>query len=379
MFRHVLGAGPALLVFLSLVTPLHADTPPERHGSIEIAQPGIQVRGGFTSTWQHATDPAVQDEGLASFDLVSVMPWGAGYWTLYVEGNLSPRPDGVHALLPVANGDAGSALDRDGKGRLQVSELRYSRRLGKRLLSLGLIDPTDMLDNSAVANDETRQFINANLVNNPTIAFPDYTPGLSWHRDVDPDRLDMTAFIGSSHGLADNPDASYAELVDVTAPGKGVFLALETYWTAPASLLRLGGWLNSAPHQRLDTPAGTAANYGVYAVFDFDSDPGQWSLRAGLANPVVSPGDRFLSVAASWPMWTARAGLGLAWTGHSRRAIDAEREDEVDVEAWLRMPLTAGLEITPSLQWLSHPGLNAKPDPIATHVAVATLRLNYLF
>ncbi len=379
MFRCSIRTGLGLWSFLFLLLPLHADTPPERHGSIEIVQPGIQVRGGFTLTWQHASDPAVRDEALGSFDLVSIMPWRAGYWTLYVEGNLSPRSQGIHALLPVANADAGSALDRDGRGRLQVSELRYSRRFGKRLLSLGLIDPTDMLDNSAVANDETRQFINANLVNNPTIAFPDYTLGLSWHRDVEPDRLDITVFMGSSHGLADNPDASYSELVDVTAPGKGLFLALETYWTAPGSLLRLGAWMNSAAFPRLDTTSGTATNHGLYAVFDFARDNVLWMLRAGLANPAVSPGARFLSLGASWPVWTAEAGMGVAWVGQSRKALDPDLKDELDMEAWLRLSLTENLEITPSIQWLQHPDLDIGSGHVAARSRVATLRLNYLF
>ncbi len=371
------GKFVGLLAFL-LSTPVWSDTPSERHGTIEIVQPGIQVRGGFTLTFQHATLPGVRNEGLGSFDLVSVMPWRAGHWTLYVEGNLSPRTDGVATRLPQVNADAGSALDGDGAGRLQVSELRYSRRFGKRLLSLGLIDPTDMLDNSAVANDETQQFLNRALVNNPLIEFPDYTLGLSWHRDVEPNRLDLTAFLGSSHGLADNPDASYAQLVDVGAPGKGVFLALETYWRSRASLLRLGGWLNSAPHPRIDAPTRTTTNQGLYAVYDLRQGNGLWMLRIGMANGAVASHDRFLSLATSWPVGMAEAGVGVAWSGHARHAT-SDTEDEWTAEAYLRISSRGNLQWTPGIQWLRHPGSSVAGTQRQAAIWVFSLRVNYLF
>ena len=55
---------------------------------------------------------------------------GNGEWTLYVEGSTTPHSDGVSNLLPDTNADAGTALDGDGKGRLQVSVLHYLRRFG---------------------------------------------------------------------------------------------------------------------------------------------------------------------------------------------------------------------------------------------------------
>ncbi len=371
----------ALAGLLSGFTPApsRADTPPERHGIIEITTPGVQVEGGLTLTRQVTDAPGTHDESLASFDLVSIMPWQTGFWTLYVEGTLTPRADGVFRRLPGVNADAGTALDRDGAGRLQVSELRYSRRFGRRLLSVGLIAPTDMLDNSAVANDETRQFLHQALVNNPGIAFPDYTLGLSWHRDIQPNRFDVTAFLGSSHGLADNPDASYAQLIDIRAPGKGLFAAVETYWTAPGTLLRLGLWYNGAAHPRLDAPAHTAPARGVYTVFDFTRGDLRWMLRAGLADARVSRASRFLSLAVDRSLGDAEIGAGLAWTGLSPREADPEQADEGVAEGYLRLPLPENLELTASLQRVVHPGLRRGGTAWPDRAWISSLRLVYPF
>lgn len=93
-------------------------------------------------------------------------------------------------MLGEVNGDAGSALNGNGDGRLQISELRYAlpvRDFGT--LSFGLLDPTAFLDTtshanptagpdfSGIANDETTQFLGNSFVNNPVVEFPDYTLG----------------------------------------------------------------------------------------------------------------------------------------------------------------------------------------------------------
>ena len=62
----------------------------------------------------------------------------------------------------------------------------------------------------------------------PAIIRPAFTlggtgGGVAYNRETGPDRGYSLA-LTSSHGLGDNSDASYAQLVDINAEGKGVFV-----------------------------------------------------------------------------------------------------------------------------------------------------------
>ena len=149
-----------------------------RHGTIPGRTPALAVNSGTIVTLQDASDSRIYNEGLASVDIVATLRTGNGRWLLYVEGETSPRSQGVSSLLPEANQDAGTAVDRDDNGRLQVSELNYLWNLGESALAMGLLNPAGPVDNSDVANNEASEFLAKTLVNNPTIAFPDYALGM---------------------------------------------------------------------------------------------------------------------------------------------------------------------------------------------------------
>ena len=349
-----------------------------RHGAVTEEEHPVAVEGGITAVLQRADDSAIDSELLASFDLVTTFPAGGGKWVVYVEGNTSPRNQGVSALLSEANADAGSALDRDGNGRLQISELHYFHSLGEGLLVAGLVDVTGTLDTSEVANNETQQFLSTSLVNNPTIGFPDYSLGVVYNREFDESRGYSLA-LTSSHGLADNPDASYAQLVDVGADGKGIFAAAEGQWPAAGTSLHAGVWVNTADHARLDGRPGTEQNYGLYLVADGRLADSQWNVRAGLANDEVSQAAQFLSVALERPMNKAALGLGFAFTGHSSEDATPNRDDMLQAEAYLRFAPRADVSLTPSVQWLSNSGFDASGQPLDSDQLLLSLRLNYTF
>ena len=125
--------------------------------------------------------------------------------------------------LPEANTDAGTALDRHRNGRIQISEFDYLHRRGRRhALTLGLIDPSSYFDQRRIASDENTQFLGASFTGSPTIAFPDYTPGGVYER-TGTRGVTVRAAIAGSNGLADNPDASCAQPLELDAPGKGLF------------------------------------------------------------------------------------------------------------------------------------------------------------
>lgn len=357
--------------------PLLADEPFIRHGAVVETHDGVRVEGGMTLTVQHGSDSQMRDDALASFDLVTLLPQQGGEWTLYLEGNTTPRGNGVASLLGETNADAGTALDGNGKGRVQVSGLYYTRPVAGNTLSLGLLDPAGILDASEVANDETSQFLGTGFVNNPTIAMPDHTLGSSFHVDAEAGRPGFSLLLSSSHGLADNPQASYAELTHIGADGKGLFLGGEMYWALKRSIWHMGAWVNSADFDYLDGSGNTAGNYGVYLSTDYAlSSRSKVNLRAGLANEDVSAAADFLALALETEFAGNTAGMGVARTGVSRRAGPGH-DDTYQAEIYWRMDINEQFQLSPSLQWIENSGF-VKTDSTNSG-AVFSLRLKYVF
>jgi len=83
---------------------------------------GINWEAGVTTILQDADDSSVDTELTASMDLALTRTGSHGEWLLYIEASSAPDSDGVSAVYPTANADAGSVLNRDGDGGVQVSE-----------------------------------------------------------------------------------------------------------------------------------------------------------------------------------------------------------------------------------------------------------------
>lgn len=344
----------------------------------------ITVEGGVTVTLQNTDASGVDNELLGSFDLVSILPARKGEVVVYVEGNSTPLSNGVASHFEEANGDAGSALDRDGKGRFQVSEFFYAHHFGESGLAVGLLNPAASLDTSEVANDETTQFLGTSFVNNPTIGMPDYTLGTVFNyegmqREIG-NGLGFTLMVTSSHGLADNPNASYSELVDVTADGKGAFVAMEADGQIGIVTWRLGVWSNSADHDYVDGSGKTGSNKGGYLSADLDFDVfiqhSKLNLRIGMADEKVSNAGEFYGVSLETPLVDHILGLGLANTGASSEA-GSNAEDLHQAEVYVRFNLSDTFHITPSIQWLENSGLREDPDEKS--VIITSLRASYGF
>ena len=349
----------ALLLFcISGVT--YAAEPPIRYGEVKEAPKQIGVEGGMTVTFQHSNSSHSEDELLGSFDLVATLPAGKGQVVVYVEGSTNPQTDGVSATFEEANSDAGTALDRDGRGRLQVSEFNYNRALGENEISAGLIKPTGYLDTSEVANDETGQFLGASFVNNTTIEFPDYTLGATYRVAPKASRPGITVVASSSNGLGDNPNRSYSELVDVTAHGKGAFVAAEAFGQIKTVTWRAGAWTNTADHPLLNDPGKNASNYGLY--FSGDVDLGslraktKLNIRTGFANADVSPAAQFFAASMQTPLAGHTLGVGLAQTNVSSKVSNGA--DMRQAEVYYRYDLMDHLHVSPSLQWIQNSGLS---------------------
>ena len=177
---------------------------------ITHADDGFSMTGGLTSAYQVTSDSRIKPEFTTSVDLVLTYARSRGEWRLYAEGNSTPRTVGVSSVLPETNTDAGSALDRHHRGRLQVSELNYMHRFDAGMsITAGLMDVSGYFDQSRIASDENTQFLDVSFVQNPTIEFPDYALGLVYEQGLNANAV-WRVGVTSSHGLANNPNLSYA-------------------------------------------------------------------------------------------------------------------------------------------------------------------------
>lgn len=355
-----------------------ADEPQVRHGVIQEQKPGVEVQAGTTFTFQTSNDSRLEDEGLLSVDLTAEVPIRQGALLTYVEGNISPRQGGISSLVEEVNGDAGSALDGQGKGRLQVSEIHYTQRIGENIFTVGILDPDCRLDNSKIANDETSQFLGKAFINNPTIAFPDYTLGGCMHIHQGLAPYGLNVLVTSSHGLGDNPRRSYSELFDVGASGKGVFAGVELYRQTAYGVWRAGVWNNTADNEYVDGSGRVGDNSGMYISGDYIRGNYGLNLRLGLANEDVSEVASFASLAFERRFEDAILGIAAGYTGASDEVGDTN-EDISQSEVYYRFGLNESLAITPSVQWVKNSGFDSSDSSVGSDLLVYSLRMSMIF
>ena len=271
------------------------------------------------------------------------------------------------------------AIDNeDNEGRLQLSELYYTYLFsGDRTLSAGLLDISGFFEQSRIASDETTQFMGAFFTGNPTIEFPDYTAGIVYEADLPRDVV-LRAAVGSSHGLADNPERSYSQLLSV-ADNEGVFGIASASWAAKDWLLRTGAWLNTADHQTLETTSDTKDNYGVYMLAGYQRSRHSANIRLGMANPDVSQGAMFVSVAYRYQsgLFTVGSGIGRAFLSSQE---PSKRLDDTDqYELFVRYTLSKGLFLTGDLQRISNSNYGALTENQNQQANIYGFRLTWLY
>jgi len=243
-------------------------------------------------------------------------------------------------------------------------------------VTAGLLDISGYFDQSRIASDENTQFLGVSFVQNPTIEFPDYALGLVYEQAWDASTT-WRAGLTSSNGLADNPNLSYAQLVNVDDDSKGVFAVTSLTWKKSAWLTRTGIWTHTAPHDSLDATRSGLTNSGIYWLGGWQHAPHGVNLRFGLANAEVSRAARFAGLSyqnrqAPWA-W----GAGAARIFLSFDEPDPSLDDSTQLEAYLRYQLMEGWFVTADVQHL----VNSNFDRAATHdprVTVYGLRLTWL-
>ena len=208
-------------------------------------------------------------------------------------------------------------------------------------------------------------------MNNPIVEFPDYALGGAITRHSQDNRLGAQLVVTSSNGLADNPDASYSDLFDVGESGKGIFAAFEGHYNISGKFLsKLGVWTNTRDHDNVNGTADNRANYGVYGLVNGAIGPGIWNMRLGWADPDVSPGENFVSLAMEQPLGFAHLGVGVARTGASDE-LGANFDDSLHAEAYMRFTINDYLQISPDIQYIENSGFDEDVDAFVYGVRFA--------
>lgn len=342
--------------------------------------PSVSLSGGVTVVGQSTSDEDVDPEVVASLDLFAEARLGAGLLFAYVEGNTTPRAHGVSRLVGEANTDAGTALNRRRRGRVQLSELRIVWPFlgGSVTTHAGLLDATGFLDVSRIANDENLYFLGVPFVNNPTIEFPDYTLGAAVEGTHGEHRgLRYSAVVTSSHGLADNPGVSYAQLVDINEEAKGLFLGAAVRWKGTGGRASLGAWANTAEHPHLRAPGRTESSRGLFSVVGFFRGQHSLSARAGVANGSVSAARGFLGITYLWVRRPDAVGLAAGRTYASN--ADPTLKDVVHWEGFLRRRFVGDTFLTASLQRISDSGFGGAYGTVDRHLWVLGVRVSAQF
>jgi hypothetical protein len=344
------------------------------------ANAAVEFGGGVTVVGLSPSDERIGTDRTLSVDLNLLRATDRGQLLVYVEGNSSLNERRASSVLVESNADAGTALDPDRHGRVQLSELNYRlNRAGGRQLTFGLLDASGYLDRTRITNDENVQFLGASFVNNPTIEFPDYTLGVVYQAPAAARRPQINAVLTSSNGLADNPNLSYSQLIQITEDDKGAFAAVGLGWPGETRLFRVGAWINTSEHDDVNGLADQVSNYGMYGVFGQSWDQHAMNLRVGLANEEVTIGARFVSLAYRYRLGEHAIGAGVAHTFLSREVSDAQLDDSDHVELFGRWAVTPAMHVTVSAQKLRHSGLHAAPGDSRRSVGAIGVRLHYSF
>ena len=344
---------------------------------------GLHIEPGFTGVWQanHRGGLRSRPRGKATaswdvvfaFDTARAGLWEGGELFVYVEGSSGKGIDGPYTgSLFGANGDA----DSTGGRWSQVSECWYQQAIGEDLIVLkcGKIDATGDFDANAFANDECTQFLNAALVNNPAIPFPDYAlggsvfvrPGGGVYLGVGAYDANAEGWTSGRHTACDS-DSDWFVIAEA-----GVEVAIPSGQGSLPGAYRVGAWHDPLRYDDLRTGRSRKGESGWYASVDQmllrESDDPEDSqglgvfARYGYAPDRHSEIEHFCSCGLSYQgMVPGRdddvCGIGVARGRMGDPTRDAVRHRaETVCECFYAVAVSGCCQLTVDLQYIRHPG-----------------------
>ncbi len=338
--------------------------------------------GGATAIFQTSDSESLDSEWTLSGDLVFRSTSATGQWLVYAEGSTVPDVNGISSIYPTANADAGSVLNKDGDGGLQISEFNYTFFLqDEKTLAVGLIDPSAWLDVGRMAADENTEFINGSFSHNAAIEFPDYTLGGVFNWSGWDNGPDLAIVFSGSDGIADVADRSYQDLLSLSSNGRGVFVGAQAGWSKNHLTFRLGGWWRSDEHRVLGTTDQTTdGNYGSYVVVGWRKNADSLNFRFGVAKKDVSFANQFTAIAYERQTKHGLFGVGIAHTSVADTFRQRTLADVWDAEVFYRVAFANGrVQLTPSIQHVENPGFDGTGSGVPSTATVASIRVHVSF
>lgn len=330
-----------------------------------FGEDGISIELGSTFVGQQISkkNGDITKDLVGSLDLVIDADLGFGTLHLYGEG-ASTADISASSLVGGANADAGTAATPAGKGRIQLSEISFGFDVGALNSNIGVMDLTAFADATATANDEGVQFLADALVNNPTIAFPDYTPAIVFNYGEE-GGLQFTALSGNAYGLGDNPRGNYSQLFKFgntpTGERKGLFSLAELRLplSQNGSLLTVGGWLSTMEAARYDGAGNDKSTLGGYVNIDGAVGDLAWSARFGFNNgktDITGGVNSFASLSTEYSINEQHAfGAGVAHSGllndYKTSLAPNSGANSTVAEIYYRWQITDEIAISPDIQY----------------------------
>lgn len=349
-----------------------------------LADYGIEVALGATNVYQTNVRGGLdthQKSGRfsGSYDLEMAVDLekllGIEGWGLFIRGEGGwPDVEGIDESMVGSN--FGVNADAIGNRSLDLVEVLLEWNIFDGFLTLraGKMDLAGVFDTSEYANDETSQFLNGALVNNPTIPFPDYGLGVIVIAHVT-DAWYIAAGMGDAE--ADGRESGFRTAFH--GPDY-FFYAVETGLLAegasPRGTLlgnyRLGLWYDPQPKARFGGEREYRDDVGVYASVDqmlfkeqHDPEDGQ---GLGVFGRYGSADAKRNDLATFWSVGVQYQGLlegrdrDVLAAGYAQGAFSDVASSffttrrERAFELYYTVHLAPWVVISPSVQYVCNPG-----------------------
>ncbi|WP_171169061.1 carbohydrate porin [Ruegeria sp. HKCCA0370] len=284
-----------------------------------------------------------------------------GSWQATERGSLTFKIEDRHGYTDVAPqflGLDGGALSITGTAfndnGLLLTNLFWTQRAenGAWTLQVGQIDVTDFVDIYGLVSPYSG-FQNLSFNTNPTINTPNQGIGIAGGIKLSEN---FYAVASVADANADPSDPS----LDVFSDGN-LFKSFEIGYTSGFDRIYFDNVHLTLWHADAADDGSRAEDYGaVFSAAWFVDNKWMPFVRAGASKGTAALYDRSVSAGLGYyGRNTDLAGLGLNWA--EARNIDS---DQLTLEAFYRFSISPGLQITPSLQFISNPLLNPNQDSI---------------
>ncbi len=340
----------------------------------------INARGG-TSTHRRQGRWSGRYDLEMNMDLQKLADIEGGSIYMHARGSWS-RQDIDGTSIGSAFGVNGVA---DGRQSFNIIELWYQQAFLDDTLQLriGKLDMTGgfecrgcpvSFDGNMYANDECCQFLNAALVNNPTIPFPDYGLGAIIHwSPIEHWYLS----VGAADAQADKRETGF----NTTFRDEDYFVymaetGITPQWNSANGPLqgayRLGVWYDPQPKANADESKTYRDDSGLYVSCDQmlakeNSDPDDTQglgafFRYGYASSLTNDITNFVSFGCQYQgLFCGRdddvLGLGFAHGSFSDSADSTYTNDyESLTELYYSAQVTRWMDVSPSIQYVTNPG-----------------------